>query len=60
VVGELDAARDYEWQESEDKVVYEKGLMKWLGEKVQWGHLETNRLCQGFHRIIQAVQKKSK
>jgi hypothetical protein len=51
-IGELDTAREYDWQESEDEPVYEKGMMRWLGERVQWGHLQTKRFCQGFHRII--------
>lgn len=56
-IGELDAARVYEWQESEDEAVYEAGLIKWLGEPVRWGHLQTNRLCQGFHRIMQLIKE---
>jgi hypothetical protein len=28
-IGELDTAREYDWQESEDEPVYEKGMMRW-------------------------------
>lgn len=29
----------------------------WLGEKIEWGGMETNRLCRGFHRFNQLLEE---
>jgi superfamily II DNA helicase RecQ len=57
VMGKMDVERQYDWQDADDQEIYEEGLMKWLGDKVQMGSLETSRFCQGFHDIIQLMIK---
>ena len=34
----------------------EESWYRWLGSKVVWGGMETNRMCQGFHRIVGWMQ----
>jgi hypothetical protein len=56
VIGRMDTEREYDWQEAEEEsVVYSAGFMKWLGETVRWGPLQTNRFCQGFYRIVRLI-----
>jgi superfamily II DNA helicase RecQ len=55
VIGRMDTEREYDWQEAEEESVYSDGFMKWLGETVRWGPLQTNRFCQGFYRIVRLI-----
>lgn len=45
VMGKMDVERQYDWQDTDDQEIYGEGLMKWLGDKVQMGSLETSRFC---------------
>jgi hypothetical protein len=52
VIGNIDREREYDWQEAEDEATYKVGFMKWLGETVQWGPLQTSRFCQCVYENI--------
>lgn len=48
-----------------DRIMAEGGLVtedearwfRWLGEKVKWGGMETNRLCEGFFRLCRLIER---